>query len=56
MREDILADLKSWRGQIVADKRLREARGEMPQIEIDYLDRAIAEIERLRRYSPIYFP
>jgi hypothetical protein len=55
MSEDILADLKSWRGQIVHDKRHREAKGELPQVEIDYLDRAIAEIERLRRYSPIYF-
>lgn len=45
---DILDHLKSWRAQIVADKRHREAAGELPEIEIDYLDRAIAEIERLR--------
>ena len=45
---DILDHLKSWRSQIVDDKRHREAAGELPQLEIDYLNRAIAEIERLR--------
>lgn len=45
---DILDHLKSWRSQIVQDKRHREAAGELPEVDIDYLDRAIAEIERLR--------
>lgn len=45
---DILDHLKRWRSQIVEEKRHREAAGELPEIEIDYLDRAVAEIERLR--------
>jgi hypothetical protein len=46
LHRDILADLKSWLAQLVADKEHRA--GEMPEIEIGYVKRAIEEIERLR--------
>ncbi len=46
MGTDILQDLKSWLAQLVADAPHR--RGQMPEIEIDYVRRAIEEIERLR--------
>jgi hypothetical protein len=48
MSADILEDLKSWLAQLVADKPHRERTGELPQIEIEYVRRAIEEIERLR--------
>jgi len=43
---DILADLKGWLNQLVADAPHRQ--GQLPEIEINYLRRAIEEIERLR--------
>jgi hypothetical protein len=46
MGTDILADLKSWHEQLVADKPHRH--GALPEIEISYVHRAIEEIERLR--------
>jgi hypothetical protein len=46
MSKDILADLKSWLAQLVADAPHRH--GELPEVEIDYVRRAIDEIERLR--------
>jgi hypothetical protein len=46
LHRDILTDLKSWLAQLVADKEHRA--GEMPEIEIGYVKRAIEEIERLR--------
>jgi hypothetical protein len=46
MSADILADLKIWLEQLVADKPHRH--GELPEIEIDYVRRAIEEIQRLR--------
>jgi hypothetical protein len=48
MSDDILDDLKSWLAQLVEDRPHRERRGELPEIEIGYVSRAIAEIERLR--------
>jgi hypothetical protein len=45
---DILADLRSWLAQLVADRPHRERAGELPEIEIGYVQRAIEEIERLR--------
>jgi hypothetical protein len=49
MSADILDDLKSWLAQLVKDKPHREHAGELPEIEIDYVRRAIAEIGRLRQ-------
>jgi hypothetical protein len=46
MGADILADLKSWLAQLVADAPHRH--GHLPEIEINYVRRAIEEIERLR--------
>jgi hypothetical protein len=46
MSADILADLKSWRDELIGDKPHRQ--GELPEIEIEYLRRAIEEIEKLR--------
>jgi hypothetical protein len=43
---DILEDLKSWLAQLVADAPNRK--GELPEVEITYVRRAIQEIERLR--------
>ena len=43
---DILDDLKGWHAQLVEDAPHR--RGQLPEIEIDYVRRAIEEIERLR--------
>jgi hypothetical protein len=43
---DIVADLKSWLAQLVADAPHRK--GELPEIEIDLAKRAINEIESLR--------
>jgi hypothetical protein len=45
---DILEDLKSWLTQLVQDAPHRTRRGELPEIEITYVRRAIEEIERLR--------
>jgi hypothetical protein len=45
---DILEDLKEWLEQLVADKPHRERAGEQPGAEIDLVNRAIEEIERLR--------
>jgi hypothetical protein len=46
---DILEDLKNWLAQLVADAPHRH--GELPQIEINLITRAIREIERLRAAS-----
>jgi hypothetical protein len=46
MSTDILADLKSWLAQLIADAPHRH--GQLPEVEIDYVRRAIDEIERLR--------
>jgi len=45
---DILAELKQWLEQLIEERPHREARGELPNIEIDLLNRAINEIEELR--------
>jgi hypothetical protein len=45
---DILAELKQWLEQLIEERPHREARGELPIIEIDLLNRAINEIEELR--------
>jgi hypothetical protein len=42
----IPSGLKSWLAQLVADKPHRH--GELTEIEIGYVSRAIEEIERLR--------
>jgi len=44
--DDILDDLKSWLAQLIKDAPHRT--GELPEIEIDLVRRAVAEIERLR--------
>lgn len=46
--DDILEDLKSWLAQLVKDAPHRRGGGELPEIEIDLVRRAIREIERLR--------
>jgi hypothetical protein len=43
---DILKELKDWRDQLVRDKPFML--GQLPEVEIDLLNRAIEEIERLR--------
>jgi len=43
---DVLADLKSWLAQLVKDAPHRH--GELQQHDIDLVNRAIVEIERLR--------
>ena len=48
MNDDILDDLKRWLTQLVADKPHRERAGELPDEEINLVNRAIEEIERLR--------
>jgi hypothetical protein len=48
MDGDILADLKEWLKQLVADKPHRERQGEQQSVEIALVNGAIAEIERLR--------
>jgi hypothetical protein len=45
---DILEDLRSWLAQLVKDAPHRKQRGELPDIDINYVRRAIEEIERLR--------
>jgi hypothetical protein len=47
MTHDILDDLKGWLAQTVQDAAHRK--GELPAIEIGYIRRAIAEIDRLRK-------
>lgn len=46
MSADILDDLKSWLAQLGKDAPHRG--GELPEIEIGYVRRAIEEIEKLR--------
>jgi hypothetical protein len=48
MGNDVLADLKDWLKQLVDDRPHRVKQGERPDIDIDLVSRAIAEIERLR--------
>jgi len=43
---DVLADLKNWLAQLVTDAPHRH--GEDPKQDIDLVNRAIVEIERLR--------
>ena len=43
---DIVEDLKSWLAQLIKDAPHRQ--GELPDIDIDKIRRAIEEIERLR--------
>jgi hypothetical protein len=45
---DILTDLRDWLKHLVTDRPHREQQGEQPGVEIDLVNRAIAEIERLR--------
>lgn len=45
---DVLEELKRWRDQLVTDAPHRKHRGELPEIDIALVNRAIAEIERLR--------
>jgi len=47
MDTDILEDLKSWLAQLVEDKPHRQRTGELPGVEIDYVNRAINEITQL---------
>jgi hypothetical protein len=47
--DDILADLKRWLAQFHADAPRRQ--GRLPEIHIDLVVRAIAEIERLRELA-----
>jgi hypothetical protein len=47
--KDILEDLKSWLAHVRDEKAIRRRMGRTPEIEIDKLERAIEEIERLRR-------
>lgn len=49
MSTDILDDLKSWLAQLVKDKLHRDRAGELPEIDIGYVSRAVEEIERLRK-------
>ena len=49
MGADILDDLKSWLAQLVVNKPHRDRAGELPEIEIAYVRRAIEEIEHLRK-------
>jgi hypothetical protein len=44
--DDILEELREWLAQLVSDKSKRA--GELPDIEINLVKRAIQEIERLR--------
>jgi hypothetical protein len=52
MSKDILEDLKSWLARVRDEKDIRRRMGRMPEIEIGKLERAIEEIERLRRDKP----
>ena len=53
MSDDILADLKNWHDHLVDEAPLRRKMGQMPDVEIDKLEHAIAEIERLRKLRKI---
>jgi hypothetical protein len=48
MSKDILDDLKSWLAHVRDEKEIRQRMGRTPEREIDRLERAIEEIERLR--------
>jgi hypothetical protein len=48
MSKDILEDLKSWLAHVRDEKEIRQRMGRTPEREIDRLERAIEEIERLR--------
>jgi hypothetical protein len=48
MDGDILAELKHWLGRLIEERQHRETSGELPDIEIDLVNRAINEIEELR--------
>jgi len=48
MDGDILAELKHWLGRLIEERPHREASGELRDIEIDLVNRAINEIEELR--------
>jgi hypothetical protein len=52
MSKDILEDLKSWLARVRDEKDIRRRMGRTPEIEIGKLERAIEEIERLRRDKP----
>jgi hypothetical protein len=45
---DIVEALKSWRDQLYREAPLLRSQGQLPEIEIDLINRAIEEIERLR--------
>jgi hypothetical protein len=48
MAKDVLDDLKSWLAHVRDEKEIRQRMGRTPEREIDRLERAIEEIERLR--------
>jgi|HubBroStandDraft_5_1064220.scaffolds.fasta_scaffold1970326_1 hypothetical protein len=48
MSKDILEDLKSWLAHVRDEKEIRQRMGRTPEREIERLERAIEEIERLR--------
>ena len=48
MSKDILEDLKSWLAHVRDEKEIRQRMGRTPEREIEKLERAIEEIERLR--------
>ena len=48
MTKDVLDDLKSWLAHVRDEKEIRQRMGRTPEREIDRLERAIEEIERLR--------
>lgn len=48
MSKDILEDLKSWLAHVRDEKEIRQRMGRTPEREIEELERAIEEIERLR--------
>ena len=48
MSKDILEDLKSWLAHVRDEKEIRQRMGRSPEREIERLERAIEEIERLR--------
>lgn len=47
----ILVELIAWRDQLVQNQAFREKSGELPDIEIDKLTRAIAYIQALEANS-----
>jgi hypothetical protein len=58
---DIADDLGVWLAQMVKDAPDRRRAGELPQIEIELVQRAIVEINRLREqlritpHDPIHY-